>query len=113
MKKIKKKILMFLVIIMAAVMAPAFPAGENIPTDMDGRITVEAKVKYSKKKAEKKLWKYLEKRDMLGEGMDIMYDGSKKRKYLFRYFYNGNPDMTLTYGWYYVDKKTGKITKWF
>lgn len=112
MKKTKKKILMVLVTVMASVTVPALPAGKNIPVDMGGRITVEAKAKYSKKKAEKKLWKYLQKRDMLGEGMDILYGGCENGKYLFRYYLDMQ-DHTVTFNWYYVDKKTGKITKMF
>lgn len=107
--KIKKRIYTVFMVMMVVAATFALSAG-YIVIDGGNVVTVQAGAKYTKRQAERKLWKYLEKHKLTDEHMATMYESSDDKNYMFRFFNNGNPDMIFTHGWYYVNKKTGKVT---
>lgn len=77
----------------------------------DSVIEVSAKTKMTWKKAKKKLVRWMKKRGEYNKDYDLVYDhyDNEQKQYVFHY-YNFVNDHTATMNWYYVSKKTGKIT---
>lgn len=77
----------------------------------DSAIEVSAKTKMTWKKAKKKLVRWMKKRGEYNKNYDLVYDhyDNEQKQYVFHY-YNFVNDHTATMNWYYVSKKTGKIT---
>lgn len=77
----------------------------------DSVIEVSAKTKMTWKKAKKKLVRWMKKRGEYNKNYDLVYDhyDNEQKQYVFHY-YNFVNDHTATMNWYYVSKKTGKIT---
>ena len=65
----------------------------------------------TKAQAKKKLKKWLKKKGYWYKKAKIAYERTEGKKYLFR-VYEVMPDHEATSGWYYVHRKTGKVTSY-
>ena len=74
---------------------------------------IEAEAKsLSKKKARKKLVKWMKKHGVYQSNLILSYDGIEDGAYVFQY-YEDMGDHTATSNWYYVDRNSGAISSMF
>lgn len=120
-----KRLTKYVLITMLAGGLSISPLVEKIKVPGIATVAVtQAKMNLTQKQAKKKLISVLKKKKMFYkkkrnvEGTSVymhhfVYDHKQGNKYIFHYYetvyYNGVKDHIATFGWYSINKKTGKI----
>ena len=103
--------LLTLVLLIGSLVVPMYtPVAKPVYNITGVSEKAEAASLLTVKQAKKKLIKWLRKHDQMGDVVE--YNSREGKKYLF-HVYDDMGSHTATRGWYYVHRKTGKITSMF
>ena len=95
---------------MAAMLLAAAPT--VVPGVMPQAVTVAKAKTLTKKQARKKLVNYLKNQNLFNSQYQLVFDHKEGNDYVYHY-YEDMGTHTATVNWYYVNKKSGKVTAMF